>query len=134
MNKTTTSHRLKEIMQLHGLRQVDIIKNIQPLCKKYKLKLGSNDLSQYVTGKVEPSPAKISMLAEYLNVNEMWLMGYPIPPNRDFSSYADGFEFETIESIEKIKKDINSLPESIMTNNNKEVLVKMIDTLKENKE
>ncbi len=42
-----------------------------------------NDLSQYVSGKVEPKQDKLTILGLALNVNEVWLMGYNIPPDRD---------------------------------------------------
>ena len=77
--KYTISQRLKEIISLKRIKQVDILNAAKPLCEKSKIKLGSNDLSQYVTGKVEPSFKKLSILAKALNVNEIWLMGYDIP-------------------------------------------------------
>lgn len=42
-----------------------------------------NDLSQYVSGKVEPRQDKLTILGLALNVNEVWLMGYNVPPDRD---------------------------------------------------
>lgn len=54
MKKQTTSNRLKQIMSDRNLRQVDILEMCKPYCNKYDIKLGRNDLSQYVTGKVEP--------------------------------------------------------------------------------
>ena len=83
MKKYTTSQRLKEIMSKQGIKQIDILNKIQPICKKWKVKMGSNDLSQYVTGKVEPGQKKLSVLAEALNTNEVWLMGYDVPMERD---------------------------------------------------
>lgn len=78
MKKTSTSERLKEIMLEKNLKQVDILKRAEPFCKKYGVKLGRNDLSQYVSGKVEPGQKKLSILAEALNVSETWLMGYDV--------------------------------------------------------
>ena len=65
-------------MREKGLRQIDILHKVEPLCQKYNIKLGSNDLSQYVTGKVEPRPKKLCVLAEALEVSEVWLMGYGV--------------------------------------------------------
>ena len=83
MKVSNTSQRLKEIMNKKGLKQIDILHKIKPLCEKYNIKMGSNDLSQYVTGKVEPSQKKLSVLAEVLDTNEVWLMGYDVPSTRD---------------------------------------------------
>ena len=66
-------------MTKNGLRQIDILNKAIPFCKKYNVKLGRNDLSQYISGKVEPSQKKLTVLAEALEVNEAWLMGYDVP-------------------------------------------------------
>ena len=79
MKKCTTAQRLKEIMNLKNIKQIDILNKVQPLCEQWGIKMGSNDLSQYVTGKVEPSQKKLSVLAEALGTNEVWLMGYDVP-------------------------------------------------------
>ena len=79
--KTTTADRLKEIMQQHDLRQVDILKRTEPYCKKFDVRLGRNDLSQYVSGKVLPGQEKLTVLAMALGVSEAWLMGYDVPMN-----------------------------------------------------
>lgn len=83
MKVSNTSQRLKEVMNKKGLKQVDILNKIQPLCKKYNIKMGSNDLSQYVTGKVEPSEKKLKALAEVLGTNEIWLKGYDVTDSPD---------------------------------------------------
>lgn len=77
--KTTTSNRLKEIMSEQNLRQVDILEMIAPYSKKLDIRLAKNDLSQYVSGKVEPSQEKLTLLSLALNVSEPWLMGYDVP-------------------------------------------------------
>ena len=81
--RTTTAERLKEIMQQRGLKQIDIVNAAQPFCKKYGVKLGRNDVSQYVSGKVAPNQHKLTVLALALNVSEVWLMGYDQPVNPD---------------------------------------------------
>lgn len=76
MKKYTTSDRLKQIMSSQNLKQVDILNKCAPLCKKYDIKIGKNDLSQYVSGKVSPGQDKLSILSMALGVSEVWLMGY----------------------------------------------------------
>lgn len=84
MKKSNTSERLKQIMQERNLRQVDILEMVKPYCIQYNKKLGSNDLSQYVTGKVEPGQDKLFILGQALNVNEAWLMGFDVPKNKTY--------------------------------------------------
>lgn len=82
MKKFTTADRLKQIMGERGLKQVDILEACKPYCEKYHVQLKKNDLSQYVSGKVEPKQDKLSILGLALNVNEVWLMGYNVPAGR----------------------------------------------------
>lgn len=81
--KVSTSERLKEIMKKYNIRQVDILKRAEPYCLQYNIKLGRNDLSQYVSGKVVPGQEKLTILAKALNVNEVWLMGYDVSMERN---------------------------------------------------
>lgn len=75
------------------LRQVDILDACAPYCKMYNVKIGRNDLSQYVSGKVEPKQDKLTILSMALNVSEAWLMGYDVPMARDIKSdsWSDDF-------------------------------------------
>ena len=82
MKISTTSERLKEIIEKRGLKQVDVVALAKPYCEKYGVKLGKTDLSQYVNGQVEPKQEKLTVLGLALNVSEPWLMGYNVSPER----------------------------------------------------
>lgn len=99
--KTNTSMRLKEIMSDRKLRQVDILRKVEPYSKKYDIRLAKNDLSQYVSGKVEPSQEKLTILALALGVSEPWLMGYDVPMQKITNKDID---LSTINGIIPIKK------------------------------
>lgn len=86
MKSENTSIRLNQIMKERNLRQVDILERCKPFCEKYEIKLGRNDLSQYVNGKVEPGQEKLTILGLALNVSEAWLMGFDVPMERIGSS------------------------------------------------
>lgn len=102
MRKENVSTRLKQIMSDRNLRQADIIELCQPYCKQYNVRLGRNDLSQYVSGKVEPGQRKLTVLSLALNVNEAWLMGFDAPMKieekwphvRKYMERTDAFEAE----------------------------------------
>ena len=79
----TTSIRLKQIMKERNLRQVDILRLAEPYCGEYNLKLTKSDMSQFVSGKVEPGQWKLAILGRALNVSEVWLMGYDVPMKRE---------------------------------------------------
>lgn len=105
MKERNTSDRLKEIMAKNGLRQIDILNKAIPFCKKYNVKLGRNDLSQYISGKVEPSQKKLTVLAEALGVNEAWLMGYDMPITSKLNNFILTPEMNAM--FEKVSKSTN---------------------------
>lgn len=76
MRKSNTAERLKEIMSRRNLRQVDILELCKPFCAEYGVKLGKNDLSQYISGKSAPKPNKLFILSKALGVSGAWLMGF----------------------------------------------------------
>lgn len=101
MKHCSTSDRLKQIIKERNIKQVEILALCQPYCKKYNIPLKKNDLSQYVSGKVEPKQDKLSILGMALNVNEVWLMGYNVPAGReDF----DELTIPTLSVKETIEK------------------------------
>ena len=110
MKSENTSIRLKKIMSDRNLRQIDILELCKPYCQKYQIKLGRNDLSQYVSGKVEPGQRKLTILGLALNVSEAWLMGFDVPMERD--SYNKKWDKEAAQfsdSINSFYMELNSL-------------------------
>lgn len=79
MSKETTASRLQFLMSQRRLRQVDILNAALPHAERYGLKLNKSDISQYVSGKVEPSQDKLTVLSEALHVSPAWLLGYDVP-------------------------------------------------------
>lgn len=102
MKKATTSDRLQELMKNRGLRQVDILDMVKPYCKKFDVRLGKNDLSQYVNGKVEPRQEKLTVLGQALGVSEAWLMGYDVPMECSDTSSAIPKGFIPVPKTTKI--------------------------------
>lgn len=100
MREENTSIRLKRIMQERQLRQVDILNLVKPYCEKNDVKMNKSDISQYVSGKVEPSQDKLVVLAMALNVSEAWLMGFDIPEENSINV----FDISNITPLPKTKK------------------------------
>lgn len=101
--KTRTSERLKEIMKKRNLKQVDILSLAQPYLNEYGVRLEKNDLSQYVSGKVEPGQKKVFILAKALNVSEAWLMGFDVPMQAQ-TPVIDIFQYDNIRPMPEIRK------------------------------
>lgn len=85
---TNTAGRLHEIMTEQNLKQADIIRSAEAFAKQYGETLSRSDISQYCSGKNEPSQDKIFLLAAALNVNESWLMGWDVPRERQKAQSA----------------------------------------------
>lgn len=86
MRMKKTADRLRQLMEERNLRQVDILRLAAPYCREYNLKLTKSDMSQFLSGKVEPGQWKLTIIGKALNVSEAWLMGYDVPRERDHVS------------------------------------------------
>lgn len=82
MQRENTAKRLNYLIETRNLRQVDILNLTRPFCDKYQIKMNKSDISQYVSGKVEPNQKKLTILAMALDVSESWLAGYDVPMER----------------------------------------------------
>lgn len=112
MKNYSTAQRLKQVMDARNMRQVDILAAAKPFCDKYGVKLGKNDLSQYVSGKVEPRQDKLTILGLALGVSEAWLMGYDVSMERNVTPTAevgDGRTSEYIDLFQLLNADQQAL-------------------------
>jgi len=82
VKRSCTAERLRYLMDTRGLKQVDIVNKCKPFCERYGVKMNKSDISQYLSGKVEPSQDKLVVLGMALNVQESWLMGFDVPAER----------------------------------------------------
>lgn len=108
----TTADRLKYIMDTRGLKQVDILRMAQPYCEMFHIKLGKNDLSQYVNGRSRPMQKKLTILGLALNVSEAWLMGFDVPMERKITPIdheADEREQELLMLFRSLSVEEQSL-------------------------
>lgn len=104
MKVSTTSDRLKHILSERRLKQIDVIDLAKPYAKKLNMKLTKSDISQYVSGKVEPGQDKLTLLGMALNVSEAWLMGYDVPQSREITSAPIPPGFLPMPETEKVPR------------------------------
>ena len=123
MQRVTTAERLKQIMKERNLKQVDILNLSLPLCAKWDIKMNKSDISQYVSGKVEPSQEKLVILGMALNVTESWLMGFDVPSERKDNVAIAEKDFDMFYKFsllsERDKKIILSTIDSMLSDNGK---------------
>ena len=120
--KTTTAERLKQIMNDRNLKQVDILNLSLPYCQKFGVKMNKSDISQYVSGKVEPSQEKLVVLGMALNVTEAWLMGLDVSPERKDNSRQADKDFDLLYKF------------SMLDSRDKQTVLDMIDSMLSRKE
>ena len=75
MNKVDTfANRLRRALKLRGMKQVE-------LCEITGL--GKSSLSQYLSGEYEPRINRVAIIANVLDVDIYWLMGFDVPMDRE---------------------------------------------------
>lgn len=117
MKRVTTAERLREIMEERKLKQVDILNLSIPLCAKWDVKMNKSDISQYVSGKVEPSQEKLVVLGYALNVTEAWLMGFDVPKERKETALQAEKDFDFFYKY------------SMLNERDKKIILNMIDSM-----
>ena len=72
----TFQNRLKKAMEIRGIKQVDLVE---------KTGLDKTLINKYLAGISRARQQKLTLLADTLNVNEVWLIGYDVPMDRDLT-------------------------------------------------
>lgn len=109
MKKKELCDRLQEAMGVRGLRAVDIVE---------RTGIPKGTISYYISGKTEPKSDRLYLIAQALNVNEAWLLGYDVPMARtDDQKKNDQLaklivRLRTDESFYNTVAALNNLPES----------------------
>lgn len=70
----TTADRIRDGMQLRGLKQADLAE---------KTGISKGALSSYISGRYVPKQNNTYLIARALDVNEAWLMGADVPMERN---------------------------------------------------
>lgn len=73
MKKMELRDRLRQAMDLRGLRATDLVE---------KTGIPKGTVSYYLSGKTEPKSDRLYILAQVLDVSEAWLLGYDVAMNR----------------------------------------------------
>lgn len=86
--KESFTKRLNEAMDIRGMKQVDLVE---------KTGIGKSAINHYVSGKYEAKQKALYLLAQALDVDEAWLMGYNVPMDKiDAEEYIDNlYKIET---------------------------------------
>ena len=126
MRNENTSIRLKKIMADKGLKQADILNKCKPICERYNkmynmnIQITKSDLSQWISGVYEPRQNKLTVLAEALGTNEVWLMGFDVSPERKDSRAQAEKDFDILYRYsmlnERDKKIVSDMIDCMLSN------------------
>lgn len=100
-----TASRLKEALELRGMRQADLVR---------KTGIGKSAISQYLSGKVLPKQDKLYLLARALQVSEDWLLGRTGIPTNDVEG-GEMMADEILERLQRIEKKLDLVLEICAT-------------------
>ncbi|MCI8620754.1 MAG: helix-turn-helix domain-containing protein [Clostridia bacterium] len=87
------SNRLKEALRLKDMRPIELSRLTG---------ISKTNLSCYMSGKYEVKTPGLKLIADALAVNPVWLMGYNVPMEQDYSHIQ-------IEEIDMFNADTNKI-------------------------
>lgn len=73
------------------LKYAITIKDIKPIELSRKTGISKTNISCYMSGKYEAKQDGVKLLADALNVNPVWLMGYDVPMEREIKIESNVF-------------------------------------------
>ena len=96
----TFSNRLQKALDYSNMRQVDLVE---------KTKLDKTLINKYLAGVMKAKQDKLTILADALNVNEVWLMGYDVPMDRELKTDILGNPIAPVPLLGAVKAGYNYL-------------------------
>lgn len=116
----TFANRLSKIMS---------IRNIKPIDLSNKTGIAKSQISHWLAGTYKAKQDSLTVLAEFFDVDETWLMGFDVPMKSQKKSLSKEEEQELLkdfltrkgfldENEEMSEKDFNNLIEFVKANKN----------------
>ena len=100
MIKATCASRILKGLSMRDMKQSD-------LCALTGIPKSA--MSQYCKGNFVPKQSRTALIAKALNVNEAWLMGYDVPPDRS-DSYNDPLDSPLVQFAGPIAAYFDATP------------------------
>ena len=86
--KESCSRRIKQALLARGMKQSE-------LCEKTKIPKSA--LSEYISGVYEPKQDRLLLIAQALNVDPVWLMGFDVPMEKVEEIYPGELQLSEVE-------------------------------------
>jgi len=110
MDNYERRNRIREALALRNMKQVE-------LCEKTGIKKSS--VNNWLAQRWQPKQNALMKMASVLDVSEMWLAGYPVPPDRPIEQKKSDELAQLIHSIRK-DEELKDLITSICTLNDEQ--------------
>ena len=94
------STRIKKALSIRGMKQSEI-------CEKTKIPKSA--LSEYISGAYEPKQDRLFLIAQALDVDPVWLMGFDVPMEKEKKSSPS--ESELTEGEQMLLNLFRQIPE-----------------------
>lgn len=115
----TFANRLKKIMDLNNIKAIELSE---------KTGISKSQISHWISGTYKAKQDSLTLLAEFFDVDEIWLMGFDVPMKSERKKLTEKEEQELLKNILKRKGFLNENEE--MT---EEDFNKLIEFAKANK-
>lgn len=115
----TFANRLKKIMDLNNIKAIELSE---------KTGISKSQISHWISGTYKAKQDSLTLLAEFFDVDEIWLMGFDVPMKSERKRLTEKEEQELLKNILKRKGFLNENEE--MT---EEDFNKLIEFAKANK-
>ena len=96
------SVRIAKAMDLRAMKQAELVK---------KTKIPKSAISQYLSGVFEPKQDRVFLIAQALDVDPVWLMGYDVPMEKKEDKKISFDELQLTEGKKLILELLDQLSE-----------------------
>lgn len=106
MKSSKFKDRLKEAMENMGISQAKLVQLTN---------IPKSAMSQYLSGAFVPKQERLSILAQALNVQEAWLLGYDVPMRREqkyiiYNEATGTYDTEESPYVLQVSDDMSTMP------------------------
>lgn len=111
------------------LNKIMTIRNVKPIELSNKTGISKSQISHWLSGTYKAKQDSLTILAEFFDVDETWLMGFDVPMKGEKKGMSKDEELQLLKSVLKEKGFLNDNEE--MT---EEDFNKLIEFAKANKQ
>lgn len=114
MKNFETKDRIKKALEIREMKQSELVE---------KTGIDKGQMSSYIAGRYKPKQENLSLIADALNVDEAWLMGYDVPMERN--NYEDKNILRFDAELEEVQKIIEAAGYKILfCDNSDDIIIK----------